>query len=155
MEIKKVKKSCTGLIFRAPLSIVVLATLFLCPIGVASYDGDDPDLRKVDSGQRPTISAGPPIYPSYCLQRGLQGYVDFEFTIDADGYVLAPTVIAVIVFKHSVSEPIDDDKAKQNFVSAGEIALSRWRYEPQIEKGLAVETLGNKTRISFELATAP
>jgi periplasmic protein TonB len=78
-----------------------------------------------------------PDYPQRALQRGLEGWVQVQFTISTTGMVKDAMVVK--------AEPqnIFDDAALK--------AIARWRYNPKVENGVAVERVGVHTRIVFEL----
>ncbi|HEY7753581.1 MAG TPA: TonB family protein [Steroidobacteraceae bacterium] len=77
-----------------------------------------------------------PTYPQRALERGIQGWVDIEYTIGADGTVHDAVVKA--------AEPAGTfDRAALN-------AVERWRYEPRLINGAAVDTRVS-TRVRFQL----
>jgi protein TonB len=78
-----------------------------------------------------------PDYPPRALSRGLEGWVQVQFTITATGTVRDPVVVT--------AEPrnIFDDAALK--------AIARWRYNPKVEGGVAVERVGVQTIIRFQL----
>lgn len=78
----------------------------------------------------------PPEYPPRALNRGLEGWVQLQFTISATG-----TVKDVVVVKSS--NAIFEDPAVKS--------LQRWRYNPKIENGEGVERVGMQTIIRFDL----
>jgi protein TonB len=63
--------------------------------------------------------------------------VQVHFTITAIGTVKDPIVVN--------AEPTD------TFDDAALKAIARWRYNPKVENGVAVERVGVQTRIVFEL----
>jgi TonB family protein len=77
-----------------------------------------------------------PTYPGTARQRRLEGYVDVEFTVNAQGNVEQPRVVG--------SQP------SGVFDAAALAAVSRWRYPP--EKDRAPQTL--QQRVDFKLDTA-
>jgi len=79
----------------------------------------------------------PPDYPPRAAQRGLEGWVQVRFTISVTGQVKDAVVVQ--------SEPgeIFDDAALK--------AIARWRYNPKVEGGVAVERVGVQTVIRFTL----
>src|SRR5687768_11207713 len=79
----------------------------------------------------------PPEYPPRALQRGLEGWVQVQFTITATGTVKDPVVV--------------DAMPKNIFDDAALKAIARWRYNPKVESGVAVERVGVQTRIVFQL----
>lgn len=78
-----------------------------------------------------------PDYPPRALSRGLEGWVQVQFTITATGTVKDAVVVT--------AEPrnIFDDAALK--------AIARWRYNPKVENGTAVERVGVQTIIRFQL----
>jgi protein TonB len=78
-----------------------------------------------------------PEYPQRAAQRGLEGYVVVRFTITPAGTIKDPTVVE--------SEP------KGIFDSAALKAVMRWKYNPKIEEGTAVERRGVQVRLTFQL----
>ena len=78
-----------------------------------------------------------PDYPPRALQRGLEGWVQVQFTITATGTVKDPVVV--------------DAMPKNIFDDAALKAIARWRYNPKVENGAAVERVGVQTRIVFQL----
>lgn len=86
----------------------------------------------------------PPMYPVSMLRAGRSGNVDIEFTVDENGFVQEPVVVARKVNGTEKSRPNDFDKAAID-------AVKRFRYAPRFVDGNAVATAGVKTRISFAL----
>jgi len=78
----------------------------------------------------------PPEYPPRALNRGLEGWVQVQFTITATG-----TVKDAVVVKSS--NPIFEDAAIK--------AILRYRYNPKIENGEGVERVGIQQIIRFDL----
>jgi len=78
-----------------------------------------------------------PEYPPRALSRGIEGYVIVQFNITATG-----TVRDVIVV---------DAKPKGMFDQAAVRAVERWRYNPRVEEGVAVERVGVQTMLTFKL----
>jgi periplasmic protein TonB len=77
-----------------------------------------------------------PDYPPRALSRGLQGWVVVQFTITATGTVKDPKVV------NSSNEIFNDAALK---------AIARWRYNPKVEEGVAVERVGVQTKLVFQL----
>ena len=78
-----------------------------------------------------------PDYPPRALSRGLEGWVQVQFTITATGTVRDPVVV------NAEPRNIFDDAALK--------AIARWRYNPKVEGGVAVERIGVQTIIRFQL----
>lgn len=79
----------------------------------------------------------PPEYPARAASRGIEGWVQVQFTISVTGQVKDPKVV-----KSEPGEIFDDAAIK---------AISRWRYNPKVENGVAVERVGLQTVIRFNL----
>jgi len=77
-----------------------------------------------------------PDYPPRALSRGIQGWVIVQFTISATGTVKDQKVV-------DSSNKIFDDAALK--------AIGRWRYNPKVEEGVAVERKGVQTKLVFQL----
>jgi protein TonB len=95
-------------------------------IGSAAMDSDIVPLVRVQ-----------PLYPERARQRGLEGWVEIEFTIAAGGTVKNPRVIAY--------------HPSTIFNRAALQAIRKWKYNPKIEEGVAVERPGVQVRLVFEL----
>ena len=78
-----------------------------------------------------------PDYPPRALSRGLEGWVQVQFTITPTGQVKDPIVV------NADPKNIFDDAALK--------AIARWRYNPKVEGGVAVERVGVQTIIRFQL----
>jgi protein TonB len=78
-----------------------------------------------------------PDYPPRAKQRGIEGWVDLEFTIGPAGNVQDPRVIGA-----NPSSVFDDAALR---------AVRRWRYNPKLENGVAVARSGVRVRLRFEL----
>ncbi len=78
-----------------------------------------------------------PDYPPRALSRGLEGWVQVQFTITATGTVKDPVVV------NAEPKGIFDDAALKS--------IARWRYNPRVEGGVAVERVGVQTIIRFQL----
>ena len=95
-------------------------------LGAGGGDQDVVPLVRVD-----------PQYPPQAKQRRVEGWVDIEFTIGTAGTVSDPRVIGASppgVFERSALR-----------------AIRRWRYNPKVVDGTAVERPGVQVRIRFEL----
>jgi protein TonB len=81
-----------------------------------------------------------PEYPPRARARGIEGYVDLEFTISPVGTVQNPRVIGAnpaIVFDRAALQ-----------------AVRRWKYNPRIEGGTPVSQQGVQVRLRFELSSS-
>jgi len=95
-------------------------------LGAGGGDSDVVPLVRVD-----------PQYPPKARQRRIEGWVDIEFTIGPAGTVENPRVIGAnprAVFEQSALR-----------------AVRRWRYNPKVVDGVAVERTGVQVRLRFEL----
>ena len=79
----------------------------------------------------------PPEYPPRALARGLEGSVLVQFTITVTGSVKDAIVVR--------ADP------PNVFDQAALAAIARWRYNPRVVNGQAVERVGVQTLIQFEL----
>jgi periplasmic protein TonB len=78
-----------------------------------------------------------PSYPPRAEANGIQGWVQVRFTVTAAGTVRDAIVVG--------SEPA------RVFDEAALEAVARWRYNPRVDGGVAVERVGIETVIRFEL----
>lgn len=95
-------------------------------LGTGGNDRDVVPLVRVD-----------PQYPPRAKQRGIEGYVDIEFTIGPAGTVQDPKVIG------ADPQGVFDQNALR--------AVRRWRYNARMVDGEPVARHGVKVRIRFEL----
>ncbi len=79
-----------------------------------------------------------PVYPARAQKRRIEGYVSLRFTIDKTG---RPTDIEVV-----------DSEPKRIFDREAVRALGKWKYQPQIIDGKAVEQPGQTVKVEFKLA---
>ena len=77
-----------------------------------------------------------PVYPARALSRGLEGYVDLEFTVTTAGTVRDP----IIIFSTS-----------SLFERAAERAVLKFKYKPRVVDGVPVDVPGVKTRLTFKI----
>jgi protein TonB len=78
-----------------------------------------------------------PEYPMNARQRGIEGWVVVQFSVGPAGTVKDPIVIA------SHPSNVFDRSALQ--------AVRKWKYNPKIVNGTAVERVGLKMRLDFEM----
>jgi protein TonB len=95
--------------------------------GLAAADTDAVPLVRVQ-----------PTYPMRAAQRGIEGWVEIEFTIGKSGTVKDPVVVGY--------EP------SKIFNKAALQAIRKWKYNPKIEEGKAVERPGIIVRLRFNLS---
>jgi len=79
----------------------------------------------------------PPDYPEHQAKLGVEGWVKVQFSITAIGTVRDAVVV--------------DGEPKGSFDDAALKAIARWRYNPRVENGVAVERVGLQTVIRFQL----
>ena len=89
-----------------------------------------------DRGVAPLVRVNPD-YPRRALERGIEGWVHVRFTITAAGTVKDLVVV--------------DAEPNGVFDEAASKAVLRWRYNPRVENGVAVERVGEQTLIRFKL----
>lgn len=78
-----------------------------------------------------------PDYPPVAIKNEIEGWVKVQFSINAAGAVTDAFVVE--------SEP------GTTFDEAALKAINRWRYNPRVENGVAVERVGLQTVIRFEI----
>ena len=76
-------------------------------------------------------------YPMFARQRGIEGWVVVEFTITAAGTVKDAIVV--------------DSEPGNVFDKAAIASVRKWKYNPKVKDGKAVERAGVKVRIDFEM----
>ena len=77
------------------------------------------------------------VYPRRALQRGIEGYVDVEFTVSTLGSVTNPKV------KQASPAGIFDQAALD--------ATLKYKYKPRVVNGEPMEVSGVEVRVKFEL----
>ena len=77
-----------------------------------------------------------PVYPARALSRGLEGYVDLEFTVTETG---------------TVRDPVVSFSTSSLFERAALRAVLKFKYKPRVVDGVPVEVPGVKTRITFKI----
>jgi len=94
-----------------------------------------------------------PRYPAELLMSGIEGHVDFTFTVDENGFVRDPQVITAMQTGRSPrSRSVSDfDKIDRSFEAAALEALERFRYAPVFVDGVATPIENVKTRVSFRI----
>ena len=78
-----------------------------------------------------------PDYPPRALSRGIEGWVQVQFTISETGSVIDAVVV--------------DASPKNVFDDAAIKAITRWRYNPKVEGAVAVQRKGVQTILRFQL----
>jgi protein TonB len=78
-----------------------------------------------------------PVYPARALSRGMQGYVDLQFTVTQTGTVKDPVVVS---------------STSTIFNRAATRTVLKYQYKPRVVNGQPIEVPGVTTRITFEIA---
>ncbi|MDX1480923.1 MAG: energy transducer TonB [Woeseiaceae bacterium] len=102
----------------------------------ASGDIGGPGGFNVAEGDYLPIVRVAPVYPARALSRGLEGYVDLQFTVTTAGTVRDPIVL------YSTSSL---------FERAAIRAVLKFKYKPRVVDGVPVDVPGVKTRITFQI----
>jgi periplasmic protein TonB len=138
---EKIEREPPPLVPNAPTLVRVDTTQ--PPTAIARPDTSKPVLPRnsgfsVGSDREPIpIVRFAPEYPLGAINKGAEGWVKVQFTITSVGTV-----------KDAVVVEADPPKV---FDQAALAAIARWRYNPKIEGGVAVERVGLQTLIKFYL----
>ena len=92
--------------------------------------------RGLDGDVTPIVQTKPE-YPARELSRGTQGWVRVQFSVTSIGTVRDAVVV--------------DSEPDAVFDQAALKAIARWRYNPRVENGQAVERVGLQTIIRFNI----
>jgi periplasmic protein TonB len=111
-------------------------TLFVRTKIELPHGGRDGVMGGVDRDVIPIVRVIPD-YPPREQTRGVEGWVQIQFAVTSTGAVRDPVVVA--------AEP------RGVFDEAALKAIARWRYNPRIDGGVAVERVGLQTVIRFQL----
>ena len=96
-------------------------------------------LQGVPDGELLPIVKVSPQYPERARQRGIEGYVLIQFTVDELGRVVDPMIIE--------AEPVGA------FDRSAMDAVRRFKYRPKVLHGQPIVVTGVKHRLSFELSS--
>jgi len=102
----------------------------------ANTDIGGPGGMNIAEGDYLPIVRVAPVYPARALSRGLEGYVDMQFTVTTTGTVKDPAVLF---------------STSSLFERAATRAVLKFKYKPRVVDGLPVEVPGVKTRITFQI----
>jgi protein TonB len=105
-------------------------------IGLDMGDGTGFVVTQGDTDIVPMVRVDPQ-YPIRAEERGIEGWVELEFTINETGGVIQARVI--------------NAKPKGVFDRSALRAIKRWKYNPKVEDGVAVERPGVTVRLVFNL----
>lgn len=106
------------------------------PTVAQNVDIGGPGGMNIAEGDYLPIVRVAPVYPSRALSRGIEGFVDLEFTVTTAGTVKDPVVI---------------QSTSSLFERAATQAVLKFKYKPRVVDGQPVEVPGVKTRISFQI----
>jgi protein TonB len=104
--------------------------------GLVGITGPVIALQRADQSEIPIVRVEP-VYPQRALERGIEGWVEVEFTVTEVGSISEPTVLR--------SHP------SGIFNRAALRAIERWKYEPKIVDGRPVSRPGMRNRFRFEM----
>jgi periplasmic protein TonB len=103
----------------------------LPPTGVKVWD-----FQKSDSDPIMVVSINP-AYPISAATKGIEGYVTLEYTVGKDGSTRAIRII-------DSNPPRIFDKSAIN-------AVTKYKYQPAIRNGVAIESKENKIKLTFKM----
>ncbi|MAJ68076.1 MAG: TonB family protein [Pseudomonadota bacterium] len=92
--------------------------------------------QQSDTSARPIVRVNPS-YPSEAARQGIEGWVQLTFDLTPQGTVTNITVVD--------AEPL------RIFNREAKRALAKWRYQPQVEKGVPVGQTGLQVVLTFKL----
>ncbi|NLS12076.1 energy transducer TonB [Vibrio sp. SM6] len=122
-----------------PMTPLVASQALGLETGLAGIGINAPDLSTTMGNQQALpLYRVEPRYPSRALKRKLEGHVVLAFTIDTTG---RPKDIRIIE-----AEP------KRVFEREAMRALAKWKYQPKVAEGKAIEQLGQTVKLEFKLA---
>ena len=102
----------------------------------ANTDIGGPSGMNIAEGDYLPIVRVAPVYPARALSRGLEGYVDMEFTVTPTG---------------TVADPVVTFSTSSLFERAAIRAVLKFKYKPRVVDGVPVSVPGVKTRITFQI----
>ena len=109
---------------------------FAIDLGIDMTGGPDLSAAGSDTDIVPIVRVNPQ-YPLRAAERGVEGWVEVEFTISRTGTVKDPYVL--------------NAKPQNIFNRSALRAIRKWKYNPKIEDGEPVERPGVKVRLRFAL----
>ena len=112
---------------------------FAVDVGIDMGGGPDLSLAASDTDIVPIVRVNPQ-YPLRAAERGIEGWVEVQFTISRTGTVKDPFVL--------------NAKPKNIFNRAALRAIRKWKYNPKVEDGEPVERPGVKVRLTFQIQGA-
>jgi len=96
-------------------------------LGGPPTDGEEVPLVRIE-----------PRYPPRALSRGIEGWVQLEFTVSETGAVVDPQVI--------------DCEPSSIFNRSAVRAVQRWKYKPKVVDGVPVPRTGVQVVLTFKIA---
>lgn len=142
-EVRKAERERTAQVPVTPrMSVSTNTSLTSAPVQMVQPKIDASGVRMnltaggSDRGVAPLVRVNPD-YPRRALERGIEGWVHVRFTVTAAGTVKDLVVV--------------DAEPKGVFDEAASKAVLRWRYNPRVENGVAVERVGEQTLIRFKI----
>lgn len=136
-EPPKVERLVTEAASVAPIAAMPPMKLSPTPDLGGPFLGELGGPQWISAGDLVALVRIPPEYPAHARMRRIQGYVDVEFTVDAEGRVRNASVV-------NADPPGVFDRAALN-------SIAHWRFEPKRQDGRAVEVTARQ-RIEFELS---
>ena len=112
---------------------------FAVDVGLDMVGGPDLGVVASDTDIVPIVRVNPQ-YPLRAAERGIEGWVEVQFTISRTGTVKDPFVL--------------NAKPKNIFNRAALRAIRKWKYNPKVEDGEPVERPGVKVRLTFQIRDA-
>ena len=112
---------------------------FAVDVGLDMVGGPDLGVMASDTDIVPIVRVNPQ-YPLRAAERGIEGWVEVQFTISRTGTVKDPFVL--------------NAKPKNIFNRAALRAIRKWKYNPKVEDGEPVERPGVKVRLTFQIQGA-
>jgi len=103
------------------------------------FTGPDVFMQGADQNVIPIVRVEP-VYPQSALDRGIEGWVEVEFTVTEVGGVSEPTILR--------SHP------NGIFNRVALRAIERWKYEPKVVDGQPVPRPGMRNRFRFQMNEA-
>lgn len=142
-ELKKAQRERAAQAPTAPrMAVTTSAQVSTAPVQIVAPKVDATSVKMnlsaggSDRGVAPLVRV-PPEYPRRALERGIEGWVHVRFTITTAGTVKDLVVV--------------DSEPKGVFDEAATKAVMRWRYNPPVQNGVAVERVGEQTLVRFKL----
>lgn len=95
------------------------------------------DFTGFGDGEAIPLATFEPVYPQEAAMKGIEGWVEFKFTIGADG---SPKDIRVT-----------GAKPRRVFEKSAKKAIRRWKFKPKMYNGQPVEQKNMRYKLEFKL----